>query len=213
MGDDRGSWPAILSSVGLLDGTLADAAVVVAPAGSKADAAEWSARVEKGTIVIVEGESSLASAFGFKPTGKPHVMARSEEDARTPKLRIVWEKPLELPVVEIPKEAHVFARERWQGAPLMAGMRRGAGAVLWVAAPPGQQGYERFPYLMQALTDLGFEAPFRSQRLWAFFDSAYRSRVDVNYFAARWRTAGIGALHIRGVALLGAGPHGRPVSP
>jgi quinol monooxygenase YgiN len=32
--------------------------------------------------------------------------------------------------------------------------------------------------------------------LWAFFDSAYRTRVDVDYFAARWRKAGIAALHV-----------------
>ena len=94
-------------------------------------------------------------------------------------------------------EARLFARERWQTqAPLLAGFRRGAGAVLWVAAPLGVQGYERFPYLIQALTDLGFEAPFRSARLWAFFDSAYRARVDVDYMAARWRAAGISALQV-----------------
>ena len=34
------------------------------------------------------------------------------------------------------------------------------------------------------------------RRLWAFFDSSYRSRVDLDYFAARWRAAGIGALHV-----------------
>ena len=38
--------------------------------------------------------------------------------------------------------------------------------------------------------------PFRSERLWAFFDSSYRSRVDLDYFAARWRAAGIAALHV-----------------
>src|SRR6185295_10519031 len=43
---------------------------------------------------------------------------------------------------------------------------------------------------------LGLEPPLRSNRLWAFFDSAYRTRVDVDYFADRWRKAGIGALHI-----------------
>src|SRR5207237_6637529 len=37
---------------------------------------------------------------------------------------------------------------------------------------------------------------FRSGRLWAFFDYSYRMRVDVDYFAARWRSAGIGALHV-----------------
>ncbi len=90
----------------------------------------------------------------------------------------------------------MFARERWQKAPLIAGYRKGEGAVLWVAAPPGPHGYERFPYLPQALLDLGLEPPFRSARLWAFFDSAYRSRVDVDYFAKRWRAAGISALHV-----------------
>ncbi|MBI3472984.1 MAG: hypothetical protein HY013_16630 [Candidatus Solibacter usitatus] len=90
----------------------------------------------------------------------------------------------------------MFASERWTRAPVMAGYRRGAGAVLWVAAGPGTQGYERFPYLLHALHDLGLEAPFRSNRLWAFFDSSYRMRVDPDYFAARWRASGIAALHV-----------------
>ena len=81
-------------------------------------------------------------------------------------------------------------------APLVAGFRRGSGAVLWVAAPPGPHGYDRFPYLPQALADLGLTAPFRSAHLWAFFDSSYRSRVDLDYFAPRWRQAGISALHV-----------------
>ena len=115
---------------------------------------------------------------------------------RTPDLRIVWEKAVDVPVFEIPQNAHVFARERSKHAPLLAGYRKGAGAVLWIAVPPGPHGYERFPYILQALTDLGFEAPFRSSRLWAFFDSAYRSRVDPDYFAARWRASGISALHV-----------------
>src|SRR5436309_972931 len=71
-----------------------------------------------------------------------------------------------------------------------------SGALLWVAVPPGGRGYERFPYLLNALCDLGMEPPFRSNRLWAFFDSAYRSRVDLDYFAARWRKSGISALHV-----------------
>src|ERR1041384_4636810 len=52
-------------------------------------------------------------------------------------------------------------------------VREGAVAVLWVGAPPCPRGYDRFPYLLQAITDLGLEPPFRSGRLWAFFDSPY----------------------------------------
>ena len=194
--DEAGAWPAILSSLGLTRGVGEGASVVVVPRGAEAPQADWAARVEQGTILVLEGESKLATAFGFKVSEKPKIAARSVKDFRAPDLRIVWEKPLELPIFEISPEAKVFAQERWLKAPLMAGFRRGAGAVLWVAASPGAQGYERFPYIPQALADLGLDPPFRSGRLWAFFDSSYRLRVDLDYFAQRWRASGIGALHV-----------------
>jgi len=198
-GKDRG-WSEMLSSIGLCPGDVADADVVVALHGADVPAAEWAARVERGTILILEGDSPLAQVFGFRPSAAPnatgHLTVRSVEDLREPGLRIVWEKALDLPAYDIPMQARVFARERWQKAPLLAGFRKGAGAVLWAAAPPGKHGYERFPYLPQALLDLGLEVPFRSTGLWAFFDSAYRARVDPDYFAERWRAAGIGALHV-----------------
>jgi hypothetical protein len=190
-GSDTGGWQAVLSSIGLVPGP-GDASVVVMPQGSPL---EWTARVEHGTFLILEADSPLAAHFGFRPTDK-RVTIHGVEDLRAPTLRIVWEKPLEIPRFEIPQQARVFARERRDGAPLVAGFRSGSGAVLWVAASPGPRGYERFPYLPQALTDLGLEPPFRSARLWAFFDAAYRSRVDLEYFAPRWRQAGISALHI-----------------
>ncbi|MGA3188753.1 MAG: hypothetical protein ABSF22_16730 [Bryobacteraceae bacterium] len=194
LGNDPGSWPAILSSIGLKNSPSAD--VLVIPTGAQASLPECQSRLDRGAFIILEGPSPLAESFGFHATTKPHVIVRSVEDVRAPKLHIIWEKPLDLPVFELPKEAQVFAAERWQGVPLMAGLKRAKGAVLWIAASPGKQGYERFPYIPQALADLGLEAPFRSERLWAFFDSAYRSRVDLDYFAARWKAAGIGALHV-----------------
>jgi hypothetical protein len=194
MGDTPGPWPAVLSSIGLRDNATGD--VLVIPTGAQISFQECQSRLDRGAILILEGPSPLAESFGFHATEKPHVIVRSVEDVRASKLHIVWEKPLEIPVFEIPKEARVFAAERWQRVPLMAGFKRSKGAILWIAASPGPHGYERFPYIPQALADLGLEAPFRSERLWAFFDSAYRSRVDIDYFAARWKAAGIGALHI-----------------
>jgi hypothetical protein len=194
LSDDVGTWPTILSSVGLMPRPAALARVFVARPGAAASV-EWNARVEGGTILILEGESSLAEMFGFR-RGAENVRVTSLTDVHRPELRIVWEKGLELPRFDVPGGAQVFARDRWSGAPMTAGMRRGAGAVLWVAVSPGERGYERFPYLLESLRDLGMTPPFRSSRLWAFFDSAYRSRVDVDYFAARWRKAGISALQV-----------------
>ncbi|MBI4874169.1 MAG: hypothetical protein HY822_06005 [Acidobacteria bacterium] len=193
--DEPGPWPAILSSVGLVQGGAGAAAVYIVRAGSAVSAGQWQERAAQGAVVVVEGESELAAALGFRP-GAQRVAVRSVVDRRNPKLAVVWEKALELPVWEVPREAEVFVRERWTGAPLVAGLRRGVGGLLWLAVTPGALGYERFPYLPQALCDLGLQPPLRSRRLWAFFDSSYRLRVDLDYFAARWRKAGIVALHV-----------------
>jgi hypothetical protein len=67
-----------------------------------------------------------------------------------------------------------------------------------MATSPGRTGVERYPYILQALVDLGLPVPARSTGLWAFFDSSYRIRADVDYLARRWRQSGIGVLHVTG---------------
>ncbi len=190
-GGERGAWPEALASIGLIERPQA-ADVVVVPAGGTGD---YRARVDQGTILILEGYSPVAVSFGFRPTAK-QVSVRSIMDARSPELGIVWEEAVPVARFELPPQATIFAREKWEKAPVLAGFRQGAGAVLWVATPLGSSGYSRYPYLPQALTDLGFIAPFHSARLWAFFDSSYRARVDLDYLAPKWRAAGIAALHV-----------------
>lgn len=182
--DEPGAWPAILNSVGISLKQVSDMPVD-----------RVREQIELGSFGILEGPSPTAEAFGIKPTAK-HVVVRSIVDSRAPKIGIVWEKPQELPLYQLPPNAQVFARERWSGAPVIAGVRQGKGAILWVATKPGVRGYERFPYVLQALVDLGLRPPLTSNRIWAFFDSSYRSRVDLDYFAERWRKAGISALHV-----------------
>jgi hypothetical protein len=196
LGNSAGAWPSILSSVGLINGSRDAAGVVVVPLGAEARFEDWAPRVERGALLVVEGNSSLAASFGFRATEKPLVRTQSVEDLRASDLRIIWENPSDLPVFEVPRDASVFARERWQKAPLMAGLRKGRGAVLWLATSVGANGYDRLPYLLQAMSELGFEAPFQSRRLWAFFDSSYRLRADPDYLAEHWRSAGIAALQI-----------------
>jgi hypothetical protein len=195
IGDDPGAWPRVLSSVGLTAKAAGPIGIFVVRGKSPLTAAQWLDRVDKGAYLVLESESDLAAALGFKPTDK-RVVVRGVEDIHNPELQVVWEKTAEVPVFEVPPAARVFTREQWEHAPLTAGFKRGEGGVLWIATSPGTQGYERYPYLIQALADLGFDPPFRSRRLWAFFDSSYRSRVDIDYFAERWRKAGISALHV-----------------
>src|SRR5437868_5949711 len=79
---DRGAWSEALASIGLVESKTPD--VVVLPPG--APAADWLARVNRGTIVIVEGESPAAAAFGFHAV-EPRitVTVRIVIDHRAPK--------------------------------------------------------------------------------------------------------------------------------
>ncbi|HYO82896.1 MAG TPA: hypothetical protein VES20_15930, partial [Bryobacteraceae bacterium] len=184
IGDEPGSWSKIFASVGI---TVAQANHIPLPA--------LRAQVQSGAFVIVEGENEFATVLGFR-AGQRKIPTRSLIDARHPKLSIVWQESVEIPEFSVPSGAQVFARERWTGAPLLAGLRDGKGAVLWLATKPGPRGYERYPYVLQALVELGLQVRLRSNRLWAFLDSSYRTRADLDYVADSWARAGISALHV-----------------
>jgi len=140
IGAKPGGWDKVLSSVGFIREDSDRAKIFVLRSRTPAST-QWAQRVERGAYLILEGESPLAESFGFE-AGKERVRAGSIVDARRPALPIVWEKTVEMPRFRVPADMRVFAKERWTGAPMLAGRRRGAGAVLWVATSPGEQGYE-----------------------------------------------------------------------
>jgi len=189
-----GSWSSILSAAGHFPGTSEDSDIFVAPPGTPRSP-EWQTRLDRRAAIILEGSSPLAASLGFRPESEilsvVHLI-----DVHNPKLPIIWNQAIQIPRYQIPAGANVFAKDRWTNAPLVAGVHSGKGSILWVAASPGPNGYERFPYLMQALLDLGFGPSYHTSRLWAFFDYSYRSRADPDYLAARWRKAGIAAIHV-----------------
>lgn len=183
------SWAAILESIGLAP--AADSAaradiVVQGPGAASAPAARF---------LILEGDSPAARELGVV-AGEERVTVRGLRDQQRPGLSILWERSVELPRYIVPPAAEIRAAERHSGAPLVAAWRRDSGVVLWTATSPGERGYERFPYILHALNELGLEPPFRSSRLWLFLDGAYRTRVDLEYFARRWRAAGAAAVHV-----------------
>jgi hypothetical protein len=190
IGTDDGPWDKIFSSVGLATATGDNASILVV--GPQAD--PGLAKLSPGRIVIVEGDSAAARELGIIPAQQT-VSIRHIVDTHAVDMQIVWAQPVPVPVFTVPADFQVYAHERWKNAPVEAGRRTANGAVLWLATNPGKEGMERYPYLVQALADLGLELPVRATNVWAFFDSAYRSRADVDYLARRWRQAGISAIH------------------
>lgn len=190
-----GSWPLILQPLGQFAATSAKPRIVVA--NGPITSAQMERSLREGAIVILTGDSEAARRLGFAPREPgSRVTVRGVTDVAAPELLIAWQDPQAVTVAQLPAAAKLYTNDRWSGAPLVAGMRRGNGAVLWLATEPGAAGYDRYPYLPQALADLGLEAPYQARRLWAFFDWSYRRRVDLDYFAARWRRSGIAALHV-----------------
>ena len=184
------AWTKILGSVGIARAS-ANPSIVVVGASAVAEQAQLAA----AQIVILEGDSASARGFGIIPQ-KERVAVRHIVDSHAPKMQIIWEHQAEIAKVQLPEGFTVYATERWQCAPVLAGKRTEHGAVLWMATAPGLSGMERYPYLMQALVDLGLDLPLHATNLWAFFDSSYRIRADVDYLARRWREAGVGVLHV-----------------
>ena len=194
LGREAGAWPEILASVGLLPMPVPDASVLIARGGTPAIPG-LSARVEAGAFLILEGDSPLARSFGFRVLDHTVKLA-SFLDVHQPETPLILKESIDLTEPTLPGGTEVFTRERWLQTPAVAGFRRGKGGVLWMVTNPGKHGYERFPFLVNALCDLGFAPPFHGNRLWAFFDYSYRTRVDVDWLAKRWHAAGIAALHV-----------------
>ena len=194
LGREAGAWPEILASVGLLPVPVPDASVLIARGGTPVTPG-LSARVEAGAFLILEGDSPLARSFGFRVLDHTVKLA-SFLDVHQPETPLILKESIDLTEPTLPGGTEVFTRERWLQTPAVAGFRRGKGGVLWMVTNPGKHGYERFPFLVNALCDLGFVPPFHGNRLWAFFDYSYRTRVDVDWFAKRWHASGIAALHV-----------------
>jgi hypothetical protein len=192
-GRDAAGWTALLRSVGLQPQAQADARVLLA--AGEPPAGGWRAAAAAGRILIVEGDSPAARELGFRAT-RARVRVRQVRDRHAPELAIVWQKAVKLPVFELPAGARVVAEEREHHAPLVAVLSRGAGGVLWLAAAPGPQGYERFPYLLQALAEAGVAPIFEGRRLWAFYDSAYQREIPPEELARQWRQMGLAAIHV-----------------
>src|SRR5271169_1057988 len=125
-GDDAGPWPQIFSSIGITRAAGGPANLFVVRTVAAGSVPQWMQRIEQGGIVVLEGEGELAAALGIAP-GNQRVVVRSIVDQHAPKLPIVWESSLEIPIFNVPKDATIVAVERWDHAPVTVALRRGMG--------------------------------------------------------------------------------------
>jgi hypothetical protein len=188
---DAVSWGKILGSLGIAASKQGSASILVA--GPEASG-EVAAKADDHILIVI-GNGAVAERLGLHARAEK-VDVRQICDSHAPKMQVIWEAAEKVAATEAPADFQVFATEKWKGVPVLAGKRTSHGAVLWMATSPGVSGIERYPYLLQALADLGLEMPARTTNLWAFFDSSYRIRADSDYLAQRWRQAGVSVLQV-----------------
>ena len=62
-GDDEGPWPQILSSVGFSPGNGGPANLLIVRSGAPASTKPWMDSIDRGSFIVLEGESELAAAL------------------------------------------------------------------------------------------------------------------------------------------------------
>jgi hypothetical protein len=153
--------------------------------------------VEKGALLVSEGVTPLVEKLEFHP-GKS-MPVRYLQELAYPEIEISWEKEVRVTPLLAPGKAIVLNRERDSGASMVCLLPYGQGGCLLFAAeldPEKGEGYTRFPYFHQELRRAGIDFPFRSERLSAFFDYAYRLSENPEVLARVWRETGIQSLHV-----------------
>ncbi len=190
-GGDAKAWAKILGAVGITESDSPQSGIVIMDSRATTDIRALAQR----HFVILEGLGPAAKAAGIGETTDA-VAVRQICDVHAPKMQIIWRQAVDIREAMLPADFRVLATEKWKGAAVAAGKRTAGGGILWLATDPGADGTERYPYILQALADLGLTMPSRATGLWAFFDSAYRIRADSDYLARRWRQAGVSVLHV-----------------
>ena len=114
-GASPAAWTKILGSVGIQRAT-SDPTIVVAGSSAKSGSAALTA----AHMLILEGDSAAARSLGIV-LQKDKVTVRQMVDSHAPKMQIIWEQPAEIFKAQLPEGFTVYAAERWQGAPLLAG--------------------------------------------------------------------------------------------
>ena len=153
--------------------------------------------VENGAVLVTEGITPLSEQLGFR-AGKP-VRVKKLQELAHPEIEISWETAERVTSIQAPDRTIVLNREQNSAAPLVCLLPRGRGHCLLLATslrPRDREAYARFPYFLHELRRAGVGFPFRSERLSALFDYAYRLKEDPETLAVYYKETGIQNLHV-----------------
>ncbi len=196
-------WDAVLRSLGQVPSQSGKPQTVWMEGSETPEAAQL--LLDSGALILIEGHSELAAHFGITASDASATI-RQIRDLASPDLPIVWESEQTVPQARLAESWQVRAKDRWTGAPALAIRKLASGSILWTVTPIGLSGYERYPFLPQALLAAGLKGLVRGTGLWAFFDAGYRQRADLAYLVAQWKIAGLGAIHVTSWQFDGAEP-------
>src|SRR5689334_22219036 len=106
-GADALPWARIFASIGMAKSGNSDPGVVVAGAKQEMDVAKLAER----HIVVLEGNTALSRSLGFAAKAET-VDVRRICDVHAPKMNIIWEQAVKVPIVQVPDGFEVFATEK-----------------------------------------------------------------------------------------------------
>ena len=153
-----------------------------------------------GMILVTDGESPLAGALGIHFDNSSTEQVSGEQNQLFPTVAITWEQPASMKRFIVPPGAAIHDTTRPGNRPLLVSFPVGKGRCFFLGIeldPVTGDGYARFPYFLHVLlSQSNIQLPFRNPRLEALFDYGFRTDVDLDYFARKWRQFGISALHV-----------------
>ena len=157
-------------------------------------------RLRLGMNLVTDGESPLADELGihFDPgTSSP---VSGERNQLFPTVPITWGNSASMPAFTSPSGAAIHDTTQPGDRPLVVSFQVGKGRCFFLGMefdPITSGGYARFPYFLNVLlSQSGLHLLYRNPRLECLFDYGFRTDVDVDYFARKWRQMGISALHV-----------------
>lgn len=154
----------------------------------------------QGMILVTDGQSPLAAGLGIHFDNGPAEQVSGEQNQLFPTVAITWEQPVSMKRFALPAGATIHDTTRPGDTPLFGSFPVGKGRCFFLGVeldPFTGDGYTRFPYFLHVLLNQSnLQLPFRSPRLEALFDYGFRTDVDLDYFARKWRQLGISALHV-----------------